>query len=195
MIDIDVTDFIKAAENLGVAGDQIPFAMSVALNQALKDTREYLTKVTWPSSITQRNPTFIRAALQTKFSDKYNLEGSIYDALDRGHLKEHAEGGTHAARGSNLAIPSRNVKKTAHGVSSSQKPLRLTRSFKAKGRIYQQTGRGKSRRLKVMYLLKPSVPVPKDVPFYTDFNREVQSGLQKYLPHAMIKAMATRRAR
>ena len=104
--------------------------MSLTLNRAVKDTREYLAGHTWPTSIVQRNPNFIRAALHMNFSTKRNLSVEIVDQLERGSLKLHAEGGTKVPKGGLLAVPSRNIKKTSHGAPKSQKPRALQDSFK-----------------------------------------------------------------
>ena len=190
---LDFNELERAAKQLGAAADQIPFIMSLTLNRAVKDTREYLISDTWPNSIVQLNAGFIRAALHTEFSSKTNLSVAIYDQLDRASLKLHAEGGTKLPKGGQLAMPSRNIKITTHGAPKSQKPRNLRDSFKKDNRIYQVTGRGKSRRVKVMYFLKASVKIPKQVPFYKDFGDQMRANISKELPDAIIKAMSTRR--
>src|SRR5579885_536205 len=135
-VEIDAADFIKAADQLGAAADQLPFIMSLALNRAALDTRQHLVQVTWPRSIVQRNPSFIRAALRTEFSTKRDLQVSIYDALGRANLKAHAEGGTKVPRGRALAVPSKNVRLTAHGVAPGQRPRNLAKAFVKDGKIY-----------------------------------------------------------
>ncbi len=192
-IQFDAAEFVEAADRLGAAADQMPFILSLALNRAVRDTRKYLTDVTWPVSITQRNPGFIKAALQTVWSNKQNLSVEIYDALGRASLKAHAEGGTKVPHSGSLAIPTSHIHRTAHGVPSHQKPRALRNSFRRGDKLYQQIGRGRSRRLRVMYLLKPSVRIPADVPFYADFAREMRNGLNRHLPGAVEQAMRTRR--
>ena len=192
-IKFDFTALGRAAKDLGAAADQIPFIMSLTLNRAVKDTREYLAGQTWPTSIVQRNPSFIRAALHMNFSSKTNLQVEIFDQLGRGSLKEHAEGGVKVPKGAQLAVPSRNIRRGPHGAPKSQKPRNLTNAFKKNDRIYQVTGKGKSRRINVMYFLKGSVPIPKQVPFYKDFGDQMRANISKELPKAVMQAMATRR--
>ena len=189
----DFTAIERAARDLGAVADQIPFIMSLTLNRAVVSTRDYLVGHTWPQSVVQRNPGFIRATLHMDFSTKRHLEVQIVDRLGHASLKELAEGGTKTARGGNLAVPSRNIRRGPHGAPKSQKPRALANSFKKDDKIFQVTGRGKSRKVQVMWFLKKSVPIPKAVPFYEDFEREMSSNVMKELPGAVIKAMATRR--
>jgi hypothetical protein len=128
-IQIDMTDVLKLAEQLKVTQDQVPYAMTRALNEATQVTRTYLIKETWPGSgIKVRNASFIAASLTTKDTraTKFYLESEIYDKLGRGHLYEQAKGGVRSPRGrSHLAIPSSNVPRTARGIPKGLKPLAL----------------------------------------------------------------------
>src|SRR4051812_11825463 len=117
-LELDMSDFQRAAMNMGGAVDQVPFALSVALNEAAQATRRHLVAETWPRSVTVRNSNFMRVALRTEFSDKRNLTVSIYDSLGRAHLKAHSEGGMKLARG-HLAIPTSRVRRGASGVIQS----------------------------------------------------------------------------
>jgi hypothetical protein len=51
--EFDVDGLIKAA------ADQMPFALSRALNDAVKDAREHLIDKTWPNHVTVRDSQFI----------------------------------------------------------------------------------------------------------------------------------------
>lgn len=195
ILKVDVEDFQRAATNMGATADQMPFILSLALNRAIKATRTYLVEHTWPEHIVQRNPTFIRRALRTQFSNKNDLTVEIYDDLGRASLMAHAEGGKKMPKGKSLAVPSRAVKRTSHGVARSQRPRNLPRSktFVQNNRLYMTTGRGKGRRARLMYFLKPSVQIPKDVPFYQDFNAQVGANIMRELPGVVIQAMSTRK--
>jgi hypothetical protein len=194
-IHIDMSQVERAAYDLHAAADQMPFIMSVALNKALVATREYLVSHTWPESIVQRNPGFIKAALRMEFSKKNDLRVEIYDRLERASLKKHAEGGVKLPRGRQLAIPTRYVKVGAHGVPRNKRPRNLPKdqTFVQNNRIYQTVGKGKNRKLQVMYVLKPQVKINKDVPFYSDFETQLNVHVMKELPQAITYAMSTRR--
>jgi hypothetical protein len=78
----------------------MPFALSRALNDAVKDAREHLIDKTWPQHVTMRNSQFIGWALRIDFSDKYNLEARIYDqSKGNVHLKLHDQGGVKTTQG------------------------------------------------------------------------------------------------
>jgi hypothetical protein len=167
--------------------------MSLSLNRAVKETRQYLVEQTWPRSVYVRNPGFIGAALRIEWSDKQHLSVAIYDQLGRAHLKEHAEGGVKRARGRNIAIPNRrNVRLTAHGVAASDKP-RAPGHLRIEDQIYQVRGRGKARQLVPVFILRPKVTIKKDVPFHEDFEEQMRSNIERELPGAVIQAMRTRR--
>jgi hypothetical protein len=175
--------------------DQIPYALSLALNQAAENTRQVLIQDTWPNAIDQHNTGFIRASLlRGPRATKNDLQVSIYDALGRGHLKELALGGVHTPKSrARLAVPTQNVTRTSHGAPTQQKPVNLTNSFVVdRGRgpvLYQKQGK----RLKLMYVLKTSVPIPAMVPFFEDFKTSMETDLYASLPAAMTRAILTRR--
>jgi hypothetical protein len=194
-IKLDFSDFERRANELSAAADQVPFALARSLNQAVEDAQTVLIVSTWPKSVTVRNTSFMRAALRRRFASKHNLTAEIYDTLHRGHLKEHAIGGTKTARGANIAIPSRDIPLGSSGVSKSNRPAALiARTAKRALRI---TPRGiyvgKGGRLTLKYALRRSVPIPADVPFESDFAAAVRSGVRTSFPYFIKKAMATRR--
>jgi hypothetical protein len=123
--EFDADGLIKAAEQWGAAADQMPFALSRALNDAVKDARKHLVDKTWPDHVTVRNSQFIGWALHIEFSDKYNLEAKIYDqSKGNVHLKLHDEGGVKTAQG-RFAIPTKAVTLTPRGERNDQKPANL----------------------------------------------------------------------
>jgi len=195
VIKIDTTEVEKAAVGLGAASDQLPFIMSMALNNAVFAARKELVGNTWPKSITERNKSFISAALRVRKSTKNDLSVEIYDYLDRAQLLRHAKGGTKLPKGAKLAIPSRNIKLGSGGVPKSKRPKNLPKdkTFVRGNKIYQVIGKGKTRRLKLLYFLKPQVKVRKDVDFYGDFDRVMSKSIMDNLPQAVMKAMSTRK--
>jgi len=177
----------------------VPFALALALNKAAENTRELLVRE-WPLHVRARNPSYIRYALRRGPSaTKASLRVEIFDQTGRGVLKRLDKGGTKQARGSNLAIPvEKNISVGAHGVRKSQMPRNLQNTFVAdRGRglaIYQRVGKGKRRRVKLMYLLRPSVQVPAKMPFEDDFVASMTAETRTSFPAAMARAMKSRRA-
>lgn len=193
MLEIDLSEFERRAREIGGAVDQVPFALSVALNDAAFKTRTRIIAETWPSAIQVRNKSFMRAALRVDPSTKAKLNISIFDTLNRAHLKKHAVGGVKQARG-RLAIPTAAVSRGASGVRASQKPGALKRAVVKGNLIFQAEGRGKTSKLRLMYKLTRQAKIKQDVPFYPDFDRFMLDEARAAFPKAMAKAMRTRRS-
>ncbi|MCP1761970.1 hypothetical protein [Bradyrhizobium japonicum] len=199
-VDFDFSQIEQRALALGATADQMPYIMATTLNMAAENTRSYLIETTWPSSVTVRNRSFMNAALTTKGSraTKGDLTVEIYDKIGRANLFLHAKGGTRRAKGGNLSIPSSvNVQRTSGGaVRTQQQPKNLRNSFKRGRFIFQRQGkssRKRSGRIKLMYSLRPSVPIRQDVPFYKDFAEVMRQEMTLNLAIAVIRAMSTRR--
>lgn len=198
LVDFDLSALDAYAQRMGASADQVPFALSRALNDAVEAAREHLIKETWPSSgLTIRNQSFIARAFSRQGlvrSTKNNLQAEIRDTLHRGNLQLHAKGGTKIGRG-NLAIPINATRTTSGAVRADQRPTRLRRSFRKDNKIFAVVGRGKGRSIKLMYVLQPSAQIAKSVPFYEDFARITGDVLRQQIPIRVIEAMATRRPR
>lgn len=192
MLTLDLREFERAADRMNAARDQVEFALSVAMNDAAKVTRQHLITQTWPRNVEVRNRNFIRAALNIDWATKRSLKVGIFDRLGRAHLKLHATGGAKQARG-RLAIPTKRVVRTGKGVRTSQRPGNLARAVVKGNRIFQAQGKGKNSKLHLMYVLAPSARIPKDVPFTEDFARVFADEARRAFPSAMAKAMRTRR--
>lgn len=195
-VKIDASDFERVTSRMSAAADQMPFALSRALNDAAKETYEHLIGDTWPSAVTVRKPDFLRWALHTKFSTKHDLTIEIYDNTPdaRAHLKLHAEGGTKLPKGKQLAIPIKgNVTRGPQGVAVNQRPRNLIGKVVKGNLIFQAQGAGKHRKLVLMYSLKPSAKQPKDVPFQRDFETVMREATAREFPKRMMEAMRTRR--
>jgi len=188
-------NFERIVKQMDAAYDQMPFALMLALNDALFETKQVLTDATWPRSVTVRNARFLDWALHVEKATKDKLEGSIFDQTPdhRAHLKMHADSGLKVARGANLAIPSSNVDRTGDGRTVSRdKPRNLRNSVKIGNRIYQYQGKGKHRKLVFMYTLRPSVQIKADVPFRQDFKDAMRESAERHFVPRMMQAMRTR---
>lgn len=192
-IKIDAAPFERLTEQMGAAMDQMPFAMSRALNDAANEAYEFLIDETWPKSVTVRNSNFLRWALRTKFSTKYDLTVSIYDNTPdhRGHLDLHAEGGIKTGAKGRIVIPTANVTKSARGWSD--RPSTLSRKVVKGNLIFQASGRGQKQGLKLMFVIARSARQPMDVPFQADFDTVMVESAQRHFVPRMIEAMRTRR--
>lgn len=190
----DIRNFGRKAQEVGAALDQVPFALSMALNQAVEHTRSSLINTTWPNHVTVRKANFMNAALTTsgERATKNRLRVVLYDRLGRASLPLHAEGGIKQARG-RLAIPTKNVRITSSGVAASQRPANMKRKVVKGNLIFQASGKGKNSKLKLMFKLQPTAKIKRDVPFYTDFTATMAQQVHANFPKALARAMATRR--
>ncbi len=179
MLDLtfNFTDFERKAQEIGGAIDQLPYALSVALNDIAFKARDSLITETWPKSVTVRNRSFIRAALRVEKATKNNLTVAVADTLGRAHLGMHAKGGMKQARG-RLAVPTIRVARGASGVRQSQLPRNLKNIVVKGNLIFQRVGRGKNAKLRLMYKLQPQARIKKEVPFIEDFQRVMRREME-----------------
>lgn len=76
---------------------------------------------------------------------------------------------------------------------SSQRPGAMKRKVVKGNLIFQAEGHGKATRLRLMFKLTSSAKIKPDVPFFRDFDRYMIDEARAAFPHAMAKAMRTRR--
>lgn len=211
----DLTAFERRAKELGQAIDQVPFALSTAMNDAAKAAKQELIDDTWGRHIHVRNQRFAGWALRIIKADKHNLRIEINDeaAGGRGHMLAHAKGGRHVGKGL-TAVPSSQIaaRRTSGGVPKALRPRNIPNTFKRGFVIYQRlplrgrkkkrardsngrfmnTGGRKFGHLKLLYVLKPSTPFNPDVPFFEDFATVMRREIASRFPGAMKAAMRTR---
>lgn len=193
-IRFNMADFERKAREVGGALDQVPFAISLALNDAAERTRTRLITQTWPSHVRVRKAGFMNAALTTRGqrATKRNLKVVIYDQLHRASLPLHAQGGVKLAKG-RLAIPTANVRIGSSGVVASQRPGALSRKVVKGNLIFQRQGKGRAQKLRLMFKLAKSARIRKDVPFIDDFRSTMLAEIRQTFPKAMARAMLTRK--
>ena len=144
-----------------------------------------------------RNPNFLKAALTTrgKRATKRNLRVELYDQLGRASLTKHETGGTKSPKGAALAVPTAAVRsrRGSKGVPRGLRPKNLPNSFRMGDAVYQRTGKGKNKKLRLMYVLKPSAQISPRVPFHRNFEtimrREVRRAFGPRLEAAMKTAI------
>ena len=196
VITFNFSDFMAKAKELDAAADQVPFALSRALNQAVQNTRRVLTEVTWPSAMEIHNKGFIRRALRTKFSTKGDLRVSIFDDLHRANLAGHAYGDTKTPRGGHLAIPPKGLfARGASGIARGSRPRALIASTPKRALRITPKGIfiGAGGSLHLQYAFASSAQQPADVRFEDDFKTSMLNDVRTSFPAAMANAMATRR--
>ena len=153
---------------------QIPFATSQALNDTAFAVRKEIVERTYPDSFTVRNRRFASAMFRVGKASKRNLVATVSDVLGRDYMVDQAKGGIKRPRGRNIAIPSREIKRTGTGkVPKAKQPRNLLdgkgyRTTLRSGQpvIAEKTGRGSAKRQRVLYLLEPTARIPKRFPFY-----------------------------
>jgi hypothetical protein len=188
MIAFDFSEFEVMARRMNGAADQMAYAISKSLNEAIVVAKTELVDQTWPRHVTVRNPRFLDWALRIGYSNKKNLTASLYDAKGRGHLKKHAIGGTKRGKGQ-LAVPTKAVSRGARGVAKRQRPDALARKVVIGNRVFQRNGKGKNSRLRLMFVLTPQARIKADVPFMSDFHRIMSREVRRSFPAAMKAAM------
>jgi hypothetical protein len=194
-LQFNTVDLERVAKRLNGAMDQVPFALSLALNQAVRETKQYLVEETWPQHVTQRNARFINSALDYTTCHKDLLRVEIFDKLGRAHLELHDKGGTKIGK-RRLAIPPQgSVTRTSSGVRKSQRPAAIIASTPRRALRITATGIfvGKGGRLHLKFSLLPNAKQPADVPFAEDFRFMMTKLVAASFPAKMAKAMSTRR--
>lgn len=153
---------------------QIPFATSQALNDTAFAVRKEIVERTYPDSFTVRNSRFASAMFRVGKASKRNLVATVSDVLGRDYMVNQAKGGIKRPRGRNIAIPSREIKRTGTGkVPKAKQPRNLLngkgyRTTLRSGQpvIAEKTGKGSAKRQRILYLLEPTARIPKRFPFY-----------------------------
>ena len=180
----------------GLARRQLPYATANAINSTCFDIRDNTVKRTYPKAFKVRNKNFARASFRVGKASKYRLEGRVYDRLGREWLERQARGGTKRPTGSNLAIPTRNIKRTASGrIGKAKRPRNLRNAFvadlKGKGKaVYQRYGR-KGKNIRLAYVLEPRAKVSKRFDFYEDAKRVVDKRFASHFSRAFAHAVRT----
>ena len=196
----DTRDFQRYARRMDGLASQIPFAMAQALNASAEIVRGNDLPHAWAENISARDPNFIKAALSTRGTraTKRNIRVVIFDRIGRGNLLLHDRGGTRKPRGKAIAVPSAALqgRRSGKGVPKGLRPRNLpatgpSGAFVKGDVLYQRVGKGKSRGLKLMYVLKPSVPIRADVPFHAAFATAMRRTMPIQYRLALRKAMAT----
>ena len=197
---------------LGGMAKQTPFALSVAINDTLKDAQK-VQRAHQRRVFTVRRPRFSDLSVKIKpFATKRTLTGTM--AIDPPGGKRTADiltkfesGGIKRVRdGRHLAIPVEARRTKAGVVSRRNRPKsfrfrRVGRSIRGERRtfimpgigIFQRVGRRKNSRIRLLYRFKTSVPIPRRLDFIQNAERVVQQMFDKNFDRAFDRAVATAR--
>lgn len=196
---------------MGQAGsDQIPFAMSGAVNDTLFDIRKRLVGESYPGAFPDApNKTFIRAALRIGKATKQKPTGQVADRFGYAWLERQALGGVKApTKSRQLAIPQYKQggpRRTTRGVSKSQRPARLLKNGKKffsgtprgfrgnQAGIWKREGPKGRTRLRLFYVYEPKVKVVKAFPGYEDAAAVVRKQFEGNMRKRLRQAVKTRR--
>lgn len=192
-ITLNMRDFERAARSMQAAEDQVPFALSQALNDAAKVARTEIVDVVWPRSMSVHNRAFMGWMMRTDFAGKHNLKVRLYNREPREFLPRQADGGTKTPhRGAQIALPSNfvNASRGSSGIPKWLKPRNVPNSFRKGNAIFQRLGKG---RVRLLYTLKGQAHVPKRFPAHETWDRVMRSEVMRAFGPRMQAAMRTRR--
>lgn len=195
----NISTVAKALDAFGKR--QIPFATSLALNDAAFAVRKEIVERTFPDSFTMRNKRFPGAMFRVGKASKRNLVATVSDVLGRDYMTRQAEGGTKLPRGKHIAIPSRQIKRTGTGkVPAAKQPRNVLsgKGYRTQLRsgqpvIAENVGRGAAKRQRVLYLLEQRAHIPKRFPFYERGRKVAQSSFARAFNKRFAQAKRTAR--
>lgn len=134
-----------------------------------------------------------------KFAKKTDLTSEVYTRAD--WLILHTDGGTKHPSKHFLALPTSDVKRNKKDIiTRANKPRNLKGSFRANittenGKkvpaIAKKVGRGKNKKLVVMYWLEQNAEIKKTYDFYTIAEKVVDRNGRKYILEGIEEAFRT----
>lgn len=183
---------------------QIPFAISTALNETAKEVRTGIVRRVWPRSVDARARGFAGRAFRLVFAKKNRLVSAVYADPTRvsgkgiAAIKQLEEGLRHFPfRSRYLAVPTYNaltptgrLKKVAKAALDENSRDAFVADLRGRGpAIWQRTPKG----LRLLFVLKPSVPTPKAFPFTRSADRIARDRWQGNIRRSVIRAVKTAR--
>lgn len=196
-LDLDLSAFRRAAQQMQAAQDQVPFALASALNTAAFRMKDTVLPEVWAEHVTVRDPGFLRGSLRVEKATKRNLSVAVFDNRRRASLLAHAKGGTKFAK-RQLNIPpstGKVVTRGRSGVPKRQRPAAILANTPKRALRVLPHGIfvGEGGRLWLRFSAKTSASIKRDVPFFESWQRVMAAEARWLFPAAMKKAMRTRR--
>lgn len=188
----DLVDFFR---------DQVPFAMSRAINSTAFAVRQEIVDHTWPNAFEVRNRALPKIAFKVdKKATKADLDANVGQAIDRDWIERQSDGGTKAPRGRHLAIPvDAEKKRTASGaIRKPLKPSNLKRKYFREGSggkllLFTVKGRGKNSTSELAYVLQGSAQIAPIFHFYRDAERKAVTVFSDFFDVEFTKAIQSSR--
>lgn len=174
---------------------QFRFALSKTLNTIAKTGVEAVRSEAQSKFTIRTN--WLKSAVGPKVLPATKQDLSAAVAMRGGFLNLQEEGGIKLPSGTFIAVPARGVRRTKRDlVQKSQKPLALKNAFIATTRsgrkaIFQRVGRGRSRRVRVMYFLIPRAEIEEKPTFTSTVPRVLERDFSNTLFREFRNALAT----
>jgi hypothetical protein len=192
-VTLDTKPVIAAVR--GIADRQIPFATALALTRTAQDVQAEIRRQ-MPQRFTVRNA-WIQKGVIIRKATKQDLTALVIDRDDFMTLQE--TGGIKVPRGRSVAVP-QAVRVNKRGiVPRAQRPSALKGNpavFRATIRgvdgLWQRTGR-KGRGLKLLYAMKPSVPIKPRFGFFQTAESVARERFARQFEAAFEQAVRTAR--
>lgn len=192
---IDTKEFEKQMN--GVAKKQLPFATSLALNATMEQVQKKII-TDLPGKFTLRKQWWkprTKYGINLEKSNKRSLSAAVFTRAP--WMQLHETGGTKLPRGTHLAMPTGNLKRTKKGLIGKAKwPRNLRRKFVIKSKSGHQElimQRKSKRKIHVVYVLEHQAKIKKTWGFVETGLKVARKVFPKNWDEAFTKAIRTAR--
>ena len=214
LIDIEHNLDDMRRDTIGFFRDQIPFALTRSINDAMLDVQRHLRGVTLPTAWTTRNKALPRA-MTSIIPDEQGRGGMMnhrrgkYTVVigparnTRGHLAgegfaaRNVTGATKTAKGSAVAIPKvdKGLRRNASGsIPSRLRPRNNPKLFKKDNALFERQKVGGKKTIVKRYTLSPQAKGTRHLRrFYPDANMVMNRVFSGHFDHRFDQAIRTSR--
>lgn len=203
--EIDVLGTDIAREMFEEIGRQAPFAQALTLTNLAKRTHEK-KRAELDTIFTLRKAPFIKSTIRRTVALKSRLEASVYIDPDpkKDFLAKFEDGGPKQPRGTHIAVPLPDVKRSAKSgvIVAKMRPKALLENPKAK-KIRTPNGvfivlernaskkQGLGRRTEFLYELRPRVMIRPELKLAATAYLVTEQEFEKFADAAIERALAT----
>lgn len=184
--------------------EQVPFAVSVALNNTAFEIVEHVRGPVWNNAFDVKNTVLPKYAFKVnKKSNKRDLVADVGNApkfQDYKWFTDQAEGGIKTPRRRNIAVPvdPGAVRKAGGAVAKGMKPANLKRSYirqagANKKLVFEVKGRGKSQTSILRYVLQTTAMIAPTFPFHQESHSKAVAVFSGHFDAAMDRAVLSSR--
>ena len=180
---------------------QLDYGVALGLNKTAEQMRE--------SEISAAKNTFTirgswwqpktRFGFNVNYAKKNSLTAEVYTRAN--WLDLHVTGGIKTPKGSNLALPSSDVKRNKKDmITRANRPKNIRGAFKINvttktGKhmtaIAKKVGRGKNKKIVVMYWLEKNAQIKKEYDFFEIGKKVFDRNVKKYIGSGIAQAFRT----